>query len=248
MPVDLTVENRPYAEVLDAANNMFISKHGFHLDPGGGFTDYTTAWSEVSGNTSVDYVAVATTVFVKSSSASDVLAGVGAEKVTLTYLDDQFAIQSVSKDLNGTTLVEMATDFYRFISLQVTQSNNGANDTTNVGQLDIFNAGATENYGKMAPLYNLDGQCTCTIPAGYVGIIHAPGLSQASGEVRQKLLIREDGGVWQLRGQQVIFGSLMNGQIPALTVPAGTDVELQGSDDTAVISYHQLHISLLPTS
>lgn len=77
---------------------------------------------------------------VKSTSASDTAAGVGAQTVIINYLDASFVSHSETVTLNGTTAVNTVGTNIAFLeSMQVATVGTSA---TNVGIIEIFTATA----------------------------------------------------------------------------------------------------------
>jgi len=244
--VDLTVENRPYAEADEAVGNKVLWNRGYLFHTASIGTP-TTVQSLISGaSTNLNYPANQITAYVKSTNnVADVAAGTGAQRAKLTYLDLAGSIKTAEADLNGTTAVQICTDFYRALGLEVVRVGSGG---YNVGQLTIVNLAGTETYYRMNETTNNGGSCVLTVPAGYTGIVREPFLSQNNGRAIQQLWIREQNGVWQLRGQMDIWGGEQDSRIPAIQVPAMTDVELRGTTDAVagVLSWHRLEIVCLP--
>ena len=240
--VDLSIENRPYAETAAADGNLVLRARGFLLAAALGTP--TTVTSRITGAANVAYAANQITAFVKSTdNVADLAAGTGAQRVKLTYLNLAGAVQTAEVDLNGTTLVQICTDYYRYLDLEVVRYGSGER---NVGEILLQSTGGAQEFARMASAQNKGGTTVLTVPAGYVGIVREPILTQSNGAARQQLWIREAGGVWQMRGQVDIWGGEIASQIPSIWVPAMTDVELRGSSASGVIGYHRLEIACLP--
>lgn len=73
---------------------------------------------------------------LKSSSASDSSAGVGAQTVAVNYLDNTMTLQQEIVTMNGTTAVNMVSTTVQFIESIVVQTT-GTNQA-NVGTISIF--------------------------------------------------------------------------------------------------------------
>jgi len=120
-----------------------------------------------------------TTVDIYSSSTDDdgdPTSNTGAQTIVINYLDDDFAEQTKTITMNGTSKVEWTSaDFYRFQSAYVATSGTG---NTNAGNIEITDAGNTLKYGYIDAG---DGCSQCgiyTVPAGktlYLKSLNANG-------------------------------------------------------------------------
>lgn len=147
------------------------SKMGFNADiqsaeevlaPQGG----TYAWA--SG---------ATTVTIESSdNTQDKSGGTGALAVTLYYLTTGYVEKTSTKSLNGTTPVEVCTDFFRFLNMRVSSVGTGGSP---VGNLSL--KGGATTYGYIRAGKTRARQMVWTVPAGKVlyvtnfdhGVVHS---------------------------------------------------------------------------
>ncbi len=104
-----------------------------------------------------------------SSSASDTLAGTGAQKVHFHYLTTSGAELSEVVSLNGVTPVNtVATDIYRINAMHVTQVGTG---TVPAGNISLTNTAGTVTYGYISAGFNSSKQAIYTVPAGRYGYI-----------------------------------------------------------------------------
>ena len=76
------------------------------------------------------------TLEVVSDSSDDTSTGIGARSITFNYLDVNLDPKSVTVNLNGTTPVQVATDYYRPSALGTSVVSAGSN-ATNVGNIKI---------------------------------------------------------------------------------------------------------------
>lgn len=95
---------------------------------------------------------------LKSSSASDTAAGIGAQTVAVNYLDNTMTLQQEIVTMNGTTAVNMVSTTVQFIESMVVLTT-GSN-LANVGTISIFtttggggSAFASINIGDNATFY-----------------------------------------------------------------------------------------------
>jgi len=125
---------------------------------GGVYTGFPTGAAEI--------------VTVTSSSGSDALGGVGAEKVTIYGLDANYLLQNETISLNGTGLVDSVGTYTRVFRAVVTQSANGANTAFNVGAIRVAHKTTTANvFIAMSALTNQSQVACYTIPADCTGYL-----------------------------------------------------------------------------
>jgi hypothetical protein len=106
---------------------------------------------------------------VVSSSANDTLAGTGAQKVHIHYLDASYVKHEEVISTNGTTPVNtVATNILRINGLHVVQAGTGG---TSAGNISLTSVGGATTYGYIEAGYNTARQAIYTIPAGKTGYI-----------------------------------------------------------------------------
>jgi len=104
---------------------------------------------------------------IKSTSTSDDEGNVGAEKVYVCGLDADYRMQTETVTMDGTTNSPTINSYVFIDCLRVTQSNSGANDATNVGNISavavtdsvtscLISAG--NNQSMMTPLIVPEGK------------------------------------------------------------------------------------------
>lgn len=102
---------------------------------------------------------------VVSTSASDTVAGAGAQKVTIEYLDQNYVEQTETVSLNGTTPVNtVATNILRVNYMYVSQVTSF--DISAVGTISLTSVGGATTYSLILPNNNSSRQAIYTVPAG----------------------------------------------------------------------------------
>lgn len=127
----------------------------------------TDIWS--GPTTQYVFPAAAIQMSLVSTSASDTLAGTGAQKVHLHYLDGSYNVQTEIVTMNGVTPVNtVATNILRINAVHVSQvGTNGAA----VGSVSLTSVGGATTYALIEPNYNTARQAIYTVPAGKTGYI-----------------------------------------------------------------------------
>lgn len=102
---------------------------------------------------------------IVSSSTNDTSNGTGARTVDIHYLDSNYAAQTETITLNGTSAVNtVATNIIRINDMHVmTAGSTGAA----VGNLSLTNAAGDETYGYISTTHNASRNAIYTVPAGY---------------------------------------------------------------------------------
>jgi hypothetical protein len=114
---------------------------------------------------------------VVSTSASDAAAGTGTRQITIIYLDDQYAQQITTVNMNGLTpVLTTPTNILRVLKLFTTAvGSTGAA----VGNISITNGGNT--YGRISATYTASRQAIGTIPSGTNGFLTDVVFSGSTG-------------------------------------------------------------------
>lgn len=109
---------------------------------------------------------------VLSSSTDDVnTTGTGAWSVRIQYLDDDYAIQTVDVNLNGTTGVDSGVSGMRVLRVTVLTSAS-SNTVFNLGVLTVRWITTTATvFANIEVGMNITENCIMTIPAGYKGYL-----------------------------------------------------------------------------
>lgn len=112
------------------------------------------------------------TIDVSSDSADDTLGGAGAEVIVLFGLDENFIEQEETIILNGTTVVTTTNTWSRMPRMRVIQSNNGANDTFNVGVISaVLTSDSAVVFARMPIGFNQTTIGAYTVPANKTFIL-----------------------------------------------------------------------------
>ena len=126
---------------------------------------------------------------IVSSSANDTSAGTGARTVYVEGLDANFAVQTVTVTMNGTTPVALTGTWLRVYRMYVVTSGTYASATasSHAGTITVRNSGAGVSWGL---LYIDSGfglgqsMIGCyTVPAGYRAYIYPDYMSVESSKV-----------------------------------------------------------------
>lgn len=169
---------------------------------------------------------------VVSTSASDGVAGTGAQTVHIHYLDNNYNVNSVIVTMNGTTpVLTIPTNIIRVNGFHVTSvGSSGAA----VGTISLQAVGGAVTYGLISATHNRARMPVFTVPAGMVGYIKNWQVSSASaaaaivevdlratchdGLLLPGVFIMQDQAVGQYIIENVTYD-------PPLVIPAMTDVK-----------------------
>jgi hypothetical protein len=178
---------------------------------------------------------------IVSSSASDTLAGTGAQKVMIHYLDNNYNMQAETISLNGTTPVNtVATNILRINAFHIYQLGSGG---ASVGNISVKNLAGAVTYSYVQLGYDAARQAIYTVPSGMVGYINHWQASSgtASGSHFTRIALRATAhegnllpGVFRAIDE---VGTLNNGMeitlpIP-IRIPAMADVKMTAISDSA---------------
>lgn len=122
------------------------------------------------------YPTSAQTISIVSTSVEDDLTGTGVREVQIEYLDASFNTQVVEVEMDGTSAVQVATDFFR---LQDVRALKVGSTGAAVGAITVYygvNTIATISAGQ-----NEARSCLFTIPAGYTGYVVGASISASKG-------------------------------------------------------------------
>ena len=130
-----------------------------------------------------------TTLEILSDDAADDAAGIGARKVRVYGIVAGYAEGSTDVELDGTTPVEIDTDFYRVTRLKVLESGTYATAATSSqqGTITVRESGGGATWAQIDEAVSTFGvgqsQIGCTtIPAGYTGLLLSKKISVDSGK------------------------------------------------------------------
>jgi hypothetical protein len=152
-----------------------------------------------SGGGLYPWMTAATSLEVVSTSASDAAAGVGGRTIRVVCLDINFVEFFDTITLNGLTAVAMPRQCYRINLINVLSAGTTG---TNVGDINIRDAGGGTIRGNVPPLAGISKQTNYTVPAGYTLQIVSQYLSTVrdGGVVRvaeTNTYIKPNGGAYR---------------------------------------------------
>lgn len=171
-----------------------------------------------------DYVfpIVAAIFNLSSADPNDTLAGTGAQKVRVTYLDANFEEQIEVLDMNGTTNVPLPTTAMRVNSIVVIQVGSGAKNAGKISIKDGTNVLYIVRVGE-----NTSDGCIYSVPKGKEILVYAPS-SAVSGGTEANVFIEFRRGPdlpLILRKAHSVFESGTPGELskPILFLPEKSD-------------------------
>lgn len=174
-----------------------------------------------------------------STSANDTLAGTGAQKVHIHYLDSSYNDQTEIVNLNGVTPVNtVATNILRINAMHVSQAGTGG---VSAGSISLTSVGGATTYGHIEVGYNTARQAIYTIPAGKTGYIShwqaSSGTGTGSHFTEFSLMTTSHYGVlWNVFLVSDSVGTLNNGAVMSfptpIMVPATTDIKVLAISDS----------------
>lgn len=212
-------------------------KFGFNPDVNG------TEESIWSHGGDYPWAAAAFTAFISSSSTADTSAGTGAQTVTIEGLDENYAAQSVTVNMNGQTQVQIgdASGWLRVNRVFVATSGSGG---TAAGDIYVAVSGVSSGvptgatYAKVVAGDNQTQQAIYTVPAGFSfytdDVTFTAAISLANKNVTASFVTREFGSnTFRTRLIQTLQSNLL--RVPfdfPLAIPEKTDVECRAFTDT----------------
>lgn len=190
------------------------------------------------------WAAAAFTAFISSSSTADTSAGTGAQTVTIEGLDENYASQSVTVNMNGQTQVQIgdASGWLRVNRVFVVTSGSGG---TAAGDIYVAVSGVSSGvptgavYAKILAGDNQTQQAIYTVPAGSTfyadDASFTAAISIANKNVTAKLVSSNFGSnTFRTRLVQTLQSDILI--IPfdyPLAFPEKTDIECRASSDTS---------------
>ncbi len=206
-----------------------LYKFGYNPDIDG---TEETVWSQ-GGN--VTWPAAAFTAFISSSSTADASGSTGAKTVTIEGLDENYAVQTVTVNMNGQTQVQIgdASGWLRINRAFVATAGSGG---TAAGTVYIAASGVSSGvptgtiYASIAD-GNQTQMAVYTVPAAHTlyvdDLIFTAAISQANNYATVKLDTREFGSnVFRTKFINVLQSNelVINFEFP-LALPEKTDIE-----------------------
>jgi len=189
------------------------------------------------------WAAAAFTAFISSSSTADTSAGTGAQTVTIEGLDENYAAQSVTVNMNGQTQVQIgdASGWLRVNRVFVATSGSGG---TAAGDIYVAVSGVSSGvptgvtYAKVVAGDNQTQQAIYTVPAGFSfytdDVTFTAAISLANKNVTANFATREFGSnTFRTRLIQTLQSNFL--RVPfdfPLAIPEKTDVECRAFTDT----------------
>lgn len=181
----------------------------------------------------------AETLTIVSDSSNDTSGGSGAETVTVFGLDENWLVQSETITLAGLAGGTGSLLWRRVHSAYVRNSNNGANNGGNAGNLTIRHTTTTANvFLKMTPNQNQTYFSVFTVPSGKRGIITRTEVEVArnnSASLQGYYYVKESGLSARLRRPFSASNSSIHQEQPYAgnIYPAQTDIALVVTSCTA---------------
>lgn len=138
----------------------------------------TTTMAPIAMSNNYPTPTALTTVEILSDNVNDTLAGTGAQKVKVYGLTTAWALTSEIVDMNGTTAVTLANQYFRIFRAYVYQSGKYASSTvsSHAGTITLRNAADASTWFQITSDGGIGlGQtliAAYTIPAGYTGYVY----------------------------------------------------------------------------
>ncbi len=173
----------------------------------------------------MQYLTTAETMDLVSSSANDTLGGTGARTVHIIGFNNDFNFIRENVNLNGLTPVTTITNFLRIFRLTVSS---GGSLETNDGDITLTATTSGFNQGTAIAGDGKTLQSQFTTPKGFYGAVTGWAMSDLNNDqIRFRMRVREDGGVFVIRRQLEIFQSAFEDvfQVPFL-IPPKTDIKI----------------------
>ncbi len=206
-----------------------LYKFGYNSDING---TEETVWSQ-GGD--VVWPAAAFTAFISSSSTADTSAGTGAQTVTIEGLDENYATQSVTVDMNGQTQVQVgdASGWIRINRAFVVTAGSGgtAAGTVYIAATGVSSGVPTGTIYASITNGNQTQMAVYTVPASHTlyldDLIFTAAISQANNYATVKLNTRDFGSnVFRTKFINVLQSNelIIDFEFP-LAIPEKTDIE-----------------------
>lgn len=197
----------------------------------------------IGAGSSISYPTSSVEWFIASTSANDTLAGTGAQKVKVTYLDENYDIAHVTVDLNGQTAVSVANGM-RVLDAVVVQSGvsadfNGLNSaplgTVHVGR-GTFTSGVPASPFINIPVGKGESKTSIfTVPRGYMAFLASATISAPKNDqFTFQNWASVEGGPWVEGGSVIeVDGSLHLPEILSRAAPEKTDIQIRAISSSA---------------
>lgn len=163
------------------------------------------------------------TLNVVSSSANDDVGSTGATEIRVEYLDGNFNTQIVDVELNGTSSVQVATDFFRIQNAFILYGNRAA------GNIDLSYSGGV--VGRIRVNRTGIENSHYTVPAGYTAYIVGANIGLGkSSDAQVDLQIRDatNGAIFRTYDEVSLFENNILFNYPlSFPVPEKHDIRIQ---------------------
>jgi len=207
----------------DVSKFSAINKFGFNGAVG-------TSMELISvASANITYPTSAGAVTVVSASTADDSAGTGARTVKIEGLDGNYASQSETVTMDGTTNVVTTNTYIRLFRMSVLTAGSGGKNAGNI----TATIGGNEQVRIGTDYENQSLVCAYTIPADHVGYITRVHFSagKANKASMGALFIRPENGVFQVKNLVELFRNNSVIEFPnPIRVEAKTDIELRGQN------------------
>lgn len=212
---------------------------------------YDTVWEAGASASLYPWASLTSAVALEllSGSANDAAAGSGARTVRVTGLTGDYAEQSETVTLNGTSAVALTLSYLRVNAIDVLTCGSGG---ANAGALTLRLSGGGATVGYVVAGEMLSTHGVYTVPAGARVWLLTPDLCRtANTAVDTVLWARPAGGLFapKLR-YNVQTGTYTPGRrIPPAVLAAGSDIEYRGkaaSTTSGMIINQPLLLETLP--
>ena len=224
-----------YLEVAEQEYNKYSYLHKFgrnnDIDVDGGFE---TIWN--GGGDYTGFPTQSETLEIRSNDIDDTFGGAGAWTVEISgLLNSTFHEQpTVTINLNGTSWVTIDSNlYYRASRIKVTSA--GSPDATNEGEITLRHTTTTSNIFAVLPIgYGQTMISATTVPANkkaFLNSWYASIGNKIKGVSTIRLVMRDSGGVWQVKEEFSISGEgnsyvLRQYMVPKNNINAGTDIKI----------------------
>lgn len=177
-------------------------------------TTEETIWD---GQDKYSYAATADVLSIVSTSANDDLTGTGAQKIKIEGLDENYAIQIVEVDLDGTAAVTTTETFLRVYRAYITQAG-----TSEVNDGDISISIGSTLSAKISAEQGQTLMAVYSVPAGFTAYItqwsFSSGASASNKYLDGRLIVRKNSGIVLTKARATIQNTAFVQDLPKATV------------------------------
>ena len=169
--------------------------------------DVSTSWETLSHKSSIyAYLTSAEVLKIKSDNVNDASGGTGARTILISGYDGDYAIQSETVTLNGTTAVDTANSYLRIMKMRVKTVGTGA---TNAGEITCNNNAESNELLQIEPEMGASTFIGWTVPAGQTFYMTSWDASEASSKGSKISMWKREfsSGVWEIMRMQQLLDS-----------------------------------------